>query len=88
MIPRLNPAPMVPGEVTPISIDLRDRFHTFKAGHRIMVHVQSSWFPAYDRNPQRFMDIYQAEPSDYQLATQAVYRSPEHPSHLVLGVLR
>jgi putative CocE/NonD family hydrolase len=83
-----NPEPMTPGEVTPIHIDLRDRFHTFKAGHRIMVHVQSSWFPAYDRNPQRFMDIYQAEPSDYQVATQHVYRSPEYPSHLVLGVLR
>jgi hypothetical protein len=53
-----------------------------------MVHVQSSWFPAYDRNPQRFMDIYQATPGDFQAATQAVYRSAEYPSHLVLGVLR
>jgi putative CocE/NonD family hydrolase len=83
-----NPEPMVPGEVTPIHIDLRDRFHTFKAGHRIMVHIQSSWFPAYDRNPQKFMDIYQAQPSDYQVAEQAVYRSREHSSHIVLGVLR
>jgi putative CocE/NonD family hydrolase len=83
-----EPEPMVPREVTPIHIDLRDRFHTFKAGHRIMVHVQSSWFPAYDRNPQQFMDIYQAEPPDYQVAEQAVYRSPEHPSHIVLGVMR
>jgi len=83
-----TPEPMVPGEVTPIHIDLRDRFHTFKAGHRIMVHVQSSWFPAYDRNPQQFMDIYRAQPGDYRVATQTVYRSSEHPSHLVLGVLR
>jgi hypothetical protein len=83
-----TPEPMVPGEVTPIRIDLRDRFHTFKAGHRIMVHVQSSWFPAYDRNPQQFMDIYRAKPGDYRVATQTVYRSAEHPSHLVLGVLR
>jgi putative CocE/NonD family hydrolase len=83
-----NPKPMVPGEVTPIHIDLRDRYHTFKVGHRIMVHVQSSWFPAYDRNPQRFVDIYHAEPEDYQIATQAVYRSAEHPSHIVLGVLQ
>lgn len=83
-----TPEPMVPGEVTPIHIDLRDRFHTFKAGHRIMVHVQSSWFPAYDRNPQQFMDIYRAEPEDYQVATQKVYRSAAYPSHLVLGVLR
>ena len=83
-----TPEPMVPGEVTPIHIDLRDRFHAFKAGHRIMVHVQSSWFPAYDRNPQQFMDIYRAQPGDYRVATQTVYRSAEHPSHLVLGVLR
>ncbi|MFC1659853.1 CocE/NonD family hydrolase [Gemmatimonadota bacterium] len=82
------PEPMVPGEVTPIRIDLRDRFHTFKAGHRVMVHVQSSWFPAYDRNPQQFMDIYQATPADYRVATQTVYRSAQYPSHLVVGVLR
>jgi putative CocE/NonD family hydrolase len=82
-----KPEPMVPGEVTPINIDLRDRYHTFKAGHRIMVHVQSSWFPAYDRNPQTFVDTYHARPQDYQAATQRVYRSAEYPSHLVLGVM-
>ena len=83
-----RPEPMVPGEPTPVRIDLRDRFHTFKAGHRIMVHVQSSWFPAYDRNPQTFTDIYHARPEDYRAATQIVYRSARHPSHVVLGVLR
>jgi len=82
------PEPMRPGEITAIDIDLRDRFHTFKTGHRIMVQVQSSWFPAYDRNPQQFMDIYRAEPEDYQVATQTVYRSSDHPSHLIVGVLR
>jgi predicted acyl esterase len=79
---------MVPGEVTPIHIDLRDRYHRFKAGHRIMVHIQSSWFPAYDLNPQKYVDIYHAAPGDYQVATQTIYRSAEFPSHLVLGVLR
>ena len=83
-----RPEPMTPGEVTPIHIDLRDRFHTFRAGHRIMVHVQSSWFPAYDRNPQTFTDIYHARPEEYQVATQTVYRSAAQPSHLVLGVMR
>jgi putative CocE/NonD family hydrolase len=83
-----EPEPMVPGEVTRINIDLKDRFHTFLAGHRIMVHVQSSWFPAYDRNPQTFVDIYHAQPDDYQEATQTVHRSVERPSHLVLGVVR
>ena len=83
-----DPEPMVPGEVTPIHIDLRDRYHTFKAGHRVMVHVQSSWFPAYDRNPQRYVDIYRASPDDYQTATQTVFRSPEYPSRITVGILR
>ncbi len=83
-----HPEPMVPGEVTRIDIDLKDKYHTFLAGHRIMVHVQSSWFPAYDRNPQTFVDIYHAQPEDYQMATQTVYRSAANPSHLVLGVMR
>ncbi len=83
-----KPEPMVPNRITCIRIDLRDRYHTFKAGHRIMVHVQSSWFPAYDRNPQTYVDIYQAQPKDYRIATQKVFRSARHPSHLVLGVLK
>ncbi len=83
-----NPEPMVPNQVTPIHIDLRDRYHTFRSGHRIMVHIQSSWFPAYDRNPQTFTDIYRARPSDFQLATQTVYRSAQYPSHIVVGALR
>ncbi len=82
-----EPEAMVPGEVTPIRINLRDRYHTFKAGHRIMIQVQSSWFPAYDRNPQTNVDIYRARPEDYQVATQTVFRSARYPSHLVLGVL-
>ncbi len=83
-----DPEPMVPGRVTPVDINLRDRYHTFKAGHRIMVQVQSSWFPAYDRNPQSYVDTYRAAPSDFRAATQRVVRSSAQPSHLVLGVLR
>jgi len=83
-----RPEAMVPGQITPIRMSLRDRFHTFRAGHRIMVHVQSSWFPAYDRNPQTFVDIYKAKPSDYRKATQTVYRSSTQPSRLELPVLR
>ena len=82
-----HPEAMVPGEITPIHINLRDRFHTFKAGHRIMVHVQSSWFPAYDRNPQTFVDIYRARTEDYQRAVQTVYRSANYPSRIVLGIV-
>jgi len=83
-----SPEPMVPGEPTRIEFDLRDRFHTFKAGHRIMVQVQSSWFPVIDRNPQTFVDIYTATEENFQTATQTIYRSPELPSHLTLGILR
>jgi putative CocE/NonD family hydrolase len=82
-----KPTPLVPGEVTRIEFDLRDRFHTFKKGHRIMVQVQSSWFPVIDRNPGKFMDIYRASPADYQKTTQRLHRSPQHPSHLVLSVM-
>ena len=83
-----HPEAMVPGEITPIHIDLRDRFHTFKAGHRIMVHVQSSWFPAYDRNPQTYVDIYRARAEDYQPASQTVYRSADYPSKVTVGILK
>ncbi|MCH8980164.1 MAG: hypothetical protein IH945_13135 [Armatimonadetes bacterium] len=65
----------------------KDKFHTFLAGHRIMVHVQSSWFPAYDRNPQTFVDIYHAKASDYQTATQRVFRSAKFPSRMKVLVL-
>lgn len=82
-----NPEPMTPDEITPISFELRDRFHTFKKGHRIMVQVHSTWFPAFDRNPQKFINIYRAKKSDYQKATQKIYRSPKSPSHLVLPIL-
>ena len=82
-----NPSPLVANSVTPISFTIWDKFHTFKKGHRIMVQVHSSWFPAYDRNPQKFMDIYKARSEDYQKATQKIYRSRDHPSHIVLPVL-
>lgn len=83
-----HPEPMIPGEITPVHIDLKDRFHTFKAGHRIMVHVQSSWFPAYDRNPQTYVDTYRAEPEDYREATQTLSRSRLYPSHIELPVIK
>ena len=61
---------------------LPDVCHTFRPGHRLMIQVQSTWFPLVDRNPQTFVDIYTAKESDFQKATQRVYRSPERPSHL------
>jgi len=66
---------MIPNKPTQISYDLPDVYHTFRKGHKIMVQVQSSWFPLVDRNPQKFMDIPKATASDFQKATQRVYRS-------------
>jgi hypothetical protein len=82
-----RPVPMVPDQPTHIEFDLRDRYHTFRRGHRIMVQVQSSWFPVIDRNPGTFTDIYHARPSDYRRTTQRVYRSPREASHLVVQVV-
>jgi len=56
--------------------------HTFQKGHRIMVQVQSSWFPLVDRNPQTFVNIFTAKDADFQKATQRLYRSKEHPSRI------
>ena len=64
-----------------------DIFHTFRRGHRIMIQVQSSWFPLVDRNPQKFCDIYQATEADFQKATQRVYHSPDAASQLRVSVL-
>ncbi|MCK7479557.1 MAG: hypothetical protein M0C28_21115 [Candidatus Moduliflexus flocculans] len=82
-----KPEPLVPGEVAEFAIDLHTADHRFLKGHRIMVQVQSTWFPLIDRNPQTFVEnIFQAEASDYRPATQRVYRSGKHASHIVLPV--
>ena len=80
--------PMVPNQVTHLEFGLGDKFHTFQKGHRIMVQIQSTWFPMFDRNPQTFVDIYRAVDSDYQKATHKVYRSPANPSHITFNVLK
>ena len=66
---------------------LPDCYHTFRAGHRIMVQVQSTWFPLVDRNPQTFVDVATAKESDFRKATQRLYRSQELPSRLLVEVL-
>jgi uncharacterized protein len=83
-----KPEPMIPGKVTPINFRLQDVLHTFKKGHRIMVQVQSTWFPAFDRNPQKFVpNIYKADAKDFIKATHRVYHSVKQPSSLVVQVL-
>jgi len=82
-----KPEAILPGEITPFTIDLHTADHVFKKGHRIMVEVQSTWFPLYDRNPQKFVaNIFEAKESDYQKATQKIYRSQTHPSHVEISV--
>ena len=82
-----RPEPLVPGRVTDFTIDLHAADHRFLKGHRIMVQVQSTWFPLIDRNPQTFVEnIFLAKASDYRPATQRVYRSKDHPSSVVLPV--
>jgi len=78
----------VPGKSTRIEVPMGDRYHTFLKGHRVMVQIQSSWFPMFDRNPQRFTDIYHAKASDYVKATERVYRTKALPSYVTLPVMR
>ncbi len=83
-----EPEAFEPGVVTEIELPLQDVFHTFKKGHRILVHVQSSWFPLFDRNPQTFVpNIFKADQDDFVKQTQRVYHSPDHPSHLEVLVI-
>jgi putative CocE/NonD family hydrolase len=82
-----HPQPLVRGRVTRIEFSLLDKHHTFKEGHRIMVQIQSSWFPLIDRNPQVFLPIPEAKEEDFQIATHRVYHSPQHPSSIKIPVL-
>ena len=83
-----KPEPFVPGEPTRVRFELLDVLHRFQKGHRLMVQIQSTWFPLVDRNPQTFVpNIYFATPDDFRKATHRVYRSAAHPTSLKLGVL-
>jgi hypothetical protein len=82
-----NPRPFEPAQPTRVAFTIPDLYHSFRPGHRIMVQIQSSWFPLVDRNPQTFVDIYNAKESDFRKATQRVYRSRERPSRIGLRVM-
>jgi putative CocE/NonD family hydrolase len=82
-----HPTPLTPNKPTEWTIPLRDHDHVFLKGHRMMVQVQSSWFPVIDRNPQKFVpNIGKAKASDYVKATQRVYSSPAMASYIMLPV--
>jgi putative CocE/NonD family hydrolase len=83
-----HPEPFVPNQVTQVKLPLQDVLHRFRAGHRLMIQVHSTWFPLVDRNPQKYVDnIYLAEASDFVTAAHRVYRSAEQPSRVELLVL-
>jgi len=83
-----KPEPFVPGEVTEINYEIPDVAHTFKKGHRIMIQVQSSWFPLVDRNPQKFVNIYECSDSDFRKATHRIYHDAKYPSHIKVTLLK
>jgi putative CocE/NonD family hydrolase len=82
-----KPEPFEPGKSAKVEYVLPDICHTFRRGHRIMVQVQSSWFPLVDRNPQTFCDIYHAKAEDFQKATQRVYHSGAEASLIKVDVV-
>ncbi len=84
-----KPEPIIPGKVEAYTIDLHGADHVFKKGHKIMVQIQSTWFPVIDRNPQKYVpNIFEAKESDYQQATQKVYHSVGFASCIELPVVK
>ena len=83
-----HPEPFTPNEPARIKLELQDVLHTFQPGHRIMVHVSSTWFPLIDRNPQKYVpNIFLANDNDFIRATQRVHRSAQLPSSIEVGIL-
>lgn len=83
-----TPKPFTVNMVTNVKFDLNDVAHTFKKGHKIMIQIQSSWFPLVDRNPQKFMRIPDADESDFQKATIRIYHDKKNMSKIILPVLK
>ncbi|EHQ26636.1 CocE/NonD family hydrolase [Mucilaginibacter paludis] len=84
----VKPEAFVPGQITEIKYNLPDVAHTFRKGHRMMIQVQSSWFPLADRNPQKFIDIYKAKDSDFQKATIRIYHDDTALSNVKVTILQ
>jgi putative CocE/NonD family hydrolase len=82
-----TPEPFVPNQVAKIDYAMPDVNHCFRRGHRIMIQIQSSWFPLVDRNPQKFVDIYNAKIADFQKATERVYHTPSESSRIEVSLL-
>ena len=82
-----QPEPFVPGSAEAVTFTMPDVNHVFRRGHRVMVQVQSTWFPLVDRNPQTFVNIPTAKPEDYRAATQRIMRCRTQPSGVEVSVL-
>jgi putative CocE/NonD family hydrolase len=82
-----KPEPFKAGEVAQVDFAVPDIFHTFRRGHRVMVQIQSTWFPLVDRNPQTFVNIPTAKPEDFRKAAHRVYRGGDTASSLLVQVL-
>jgi len=83
-----KPSPLIPNKVIKLKFSLGSRAHRFNKGHRLMVIIQSSWFPLIDRNPQKFIDIPMATDDDYLVATQSVFSSGSNPTFIELPVIQ
>jgi hypothetical protein len=84
-----NPSPLVPNKPEEFVIDLHSINHVFKKGHRMMIQVQSSWFPVIDRNPQKYVpNIFEAKDSDFIKATHTIYTSEKYPTYIELPVMQ
>ena len=85
----VSPRAVTPDKIESYRIDLHHLDHRFRKGHRIMVQIQSTWFPVIDRNPQRYVEnIFKARQSDYVKARQRIFRSRTYPTHLLVPVGR
>ena len=83
-----KPEAITPGAVLDYSFSLHTQSYSFRRGHRLMVQVQSTWFPLIDRNPQTFVpNIFLAKESDFAAATHRIYRSAKYPSHVSIPVV-
>ncbi len=83
-----TPVAFVPNKIEKVKFELPDVAHTFKKGHRLMIQIQSSWFPLADRNPQKFVNIYEADISDFQKATIRIHHDAANSSSIWLPVLK
>ena len=83
-----KPEPFTKDKVEKVTVKLNEVAHTFKKGHRVMIQVQSSWFPLVDRNPQKFVNIFEAEEADFQKSKITIHHDSKNSSHIILPVLK